>query len=697
MYHKRLACSFPLAARVPAVLLAAVLAACETTTIYDPFPEPLRKPKELRKQSDALPKNRVGDLVEPGTGYSQAPPLPIPGISVAAGQIDSLGSSLTGEPIQTSFSGAPLVAFINEVLGNQLGLSFVISPEVQASSALVTLRLTEPLPPSDYFSVVRSVLSQYGVGLIEREGVINVILSEESGSDDVPLLISGRASSDVPVSHRTVFQLVPLRVTSPRNVTGWFSQIFRSRELLILDDGPRNSVVLKGKPEQIAQAVEMIDVLDQPVFRARSSLIVEPEFLDPRQLTRSLEQVLRAEGYEVSSQPGTGVATLLALEEVGRVVIFTGDEVLLDHIRGWVDVLDAQQRDAIEQGVFTYQVVNVQAPELLDSLNGILSAVRANRSNSSSQQGRSRQSGRVFAEKKRNILMFSGSGRDWGEILSLVKILDKPVPSVLIEVLIAEISLDEEVSSGLQFLVDETANSGRYNLGAGTTGFGVASSGLSIVLDRGGAERVRFNLFQRDNRVSIRSSPRLLVRSGASASIEVGNEIPVITQRETSGAQTGGNSNLVESRSYRKTGVQLEISPQVQANGLVDLEISQSLSEARPNSATSQAGSPTILNRSLSTELSLRDGGSLLMGGIISNNRSKSISAVPGLSKLPVVGRLFRSESIQGDRTELVIMVTPYVISTYEEGWDLTESIRKQLTLLSDEDEVTTAAEKPAR
>ena len=188
-------------------------------------------------------------------------------------------------------------------------------------------------------------------------------------------------------------------------------------------------------------------------------------------------------------------------------------------------------------------------------------------------------------------------------------------------------------------------------------------------------------IFYEDTRVVIRSRLRILVRSGQTASIEVGNEIPVITQSVDSGTQTEGATNILQTVAYRKTGVQMDITPIVQANGRVDLDISQSLSEARPTAATSLDGSPTILNRSLTTSLTLRDGGALLMGGLISGTRSAGSTGVPGIARIPILGRLFRGDNYQEDRTELIILVIPYVVADYEEGWRLTERIKDQLEL----------------
>ena len=214
-----------------------------------------------------------------------------------------------------------------------------------------------------------------------------------------------------------------------------------------------------------------------------------------------------------------------------------------------------------------------------------------------------------------------------------------------------------------------------------TTALGVSAQGLSFTLDSLGQTRAVLSLFYQEDRVVIRSRPRLLVKSGETASIDVGNEIPVITQRLDDGTVDEGSTNIRQEVTYRQTGVQLEIKPLVQANGLVDLKISQQLSEARPSAATSLDGSPTILNRQISTSLTLKDGGSLLMGGLISGNQSSGQGGVPFLGQIPVLGRLFRTDALQEDRTELMIMVTPYVVADHEEGWELTRRIREQFDL----------------
>ena len=161
-----------------------------------------------------------------------------------------------------------------------------------------------------------------------------------------------------------------------------------------------------------------------------------------------------------------------------------------------------------------------------------------------------------------------------------------------------------------------------------------------------------------------------MVKSGGEASIDVGNEIPVITQ--SSQGSTDANAPIIETVSYRKTGVILSIKPTVHASGFVDIEINQELSEATGGGLT-----PTILNRKLSTTVTLRDGGSVLLGGLISSSTSKGQTGVPILGRLPFIGKLFNTDTESQDRTELMIMIIPYVLNSPDEAEKLTDELQR--------------------
>ena len=668
------------------LLVPWLLVACADLKV-EPFPKPIRPPKALPA---SVPPSEEGTPPPHEESREALRTIRTPGVviqrTVAEGVADRLGEDLEGDPIRVSFHEVPLVPFINEVFGEELGMSFVISPDLRDKTDLVTLKLTEPLPPRQLFATVRRVLREYGVDLTEvEEGILTFVPSQEIASRDVPLLISGRALPEVPATHRIIFQLVPLKVVRGPQVRGVLQDAFDDRDLKILEDPDRNALLLKGRMDMVAQALAMVEVLDQPLLRGRHSTIIEPVFLEAVELAGALNTILHAEGYGSSLGGGAGGSLiLLALESVDRLVVFAADQSTLEHVKAWAQTLDARRKDAIEEAVFTYKVQNTQAEELTDTLNQMLGTVLTPEPQASDEgspsTGQAQAGDRIVVDKNRNMLLFRGTGKAWAEIRRVIEKLDKSVPSVLIEVVIAEITLTDEEKTGFEFLVRGAL--GSLGLTGGTIpGLDVGTQGLSFTLDSSGETRALLDLFYKSDKVVIRSRPRLLVKSGETANIEVGNEIPVITQISDEARQVGGSTNVLQDISYRKTGVQLEIKPIVQANGLVDLQISQQLSEARPTAATNLPGSPTILNRQISTSLTLRDGGALLMGGLISGNQSAGQSGVPYLARLPLFGRLFRSDAFQEDRTELVVMVIPYVIADHEEGWEITRRIREQLEL----------------
>ena len=604
---------------------------------------------------------------------------------------DELGTDLEGPPIEAAFNGVPIVAFINEVFGTELGMSFVISPGLQEKTDLVTLRLTSPVPPRQFFSTARQVMQEYGVTIREQDGVLTFLATQEIESGEVPLLISGRTLPEVPATHRTIFQLVPLYVVAPNQIISMLRDAIPRSELDASSEGDYNALLLKGTLDRIAQALDLIEVLDQPLMRGRHGVIVEPEYLTPSGLSEALYEVLGAEGYSIGSTGGS--ALFLPFDDLGKLVMFAQGPAVLSHIKDWIERLDQAHRGEIESGLFTYEVKNTQVADMIETLNqlvGLPGAGGASATGSGEGSGGTRSAASASAggkegaplvvDDRRNLIIYRGSGKEWAEIRAVVEQLDKPVPSVLVEVLIAEISLTGEEKSGFDFLFNSGID--RFGLTGGTRdAFGVSQQGLSLVLDSAGQTRAMMNLFSKEDRVAIRSQPKLLVKSGEQASIQVGNQIPVVTQVSQDNIQVDGNTNVLQQVTYLSTGVVLNITPLVQAGGLVDLTINQQLSEAAPTAATSLSGSPTILQRTLNTSLTLKDGSSLLMGGLISESRSTGQLGVPGLRRLPGLGRLFRADTFTDGRTELMVMVIPYVIRDHAEGARLTEEIKAKLDL----------------
>lgn len=646
------ACDARVAAWVGALAALVALTACKTPP-PPPFPEPLRPPMEDRAPAAVPVATQERVFPTPGVVVQQA---------VVDRVADDLGSHLAGDPIAVSFHDLPVASFINEVFAKQLGLSFHIAPELQDRSDLVTLKLTDPVPPRQLFDTARVVLGGYGIDIARMDDVLTFVARPGDGRE-VPLLVSGRTLPDVPATHRTVFQLVPLRVVKGLFVADVLRAMFGKS--LHVDYGfEQPALILRGPANLVAQANALVEVLDQPLLRGRHGIVVAPTASEVKPLADDLAAVLRAQGYQV----GVGVSPeavvlLLPLASTNKLVVFANDQDALDHVQEWAEVLDDERRQTVQDGLFVREVRNTQAETLTETLGALY------------------EDGSLIVDKQRNLLLFRGAGSEWARLLPVIDELDKAVPSVLVEVLIAEVSLNDQHRSGVEFFLRGALGDRAYK--GGTIGrlVGTQSGGLSITLNRGGEARAVLNAFYEDSRVVIHSRPSMVVKSGGEATLSAGATIPTVAQRVESSTNLEGASNILQQVQYRDTGVDLSVRPVVQSNGLVDLTIEQNLSEARPTAATSQEGTPTILRRALTTTMTLRDGASVLMGGLISDNSSGGQTGVPWLGKLPGLGRLFRVDSLQRDRTELLVLVTPYVLADHAAGRELTERMKAELRL----------------
>ncbi len=643
-----------------------------------------------------------------------------------------------------SIESMPIPAFINEVYGNILHRSFEIAPSLQKLTDLVTVRTSENLAPEEVDSLCRQVLNNYGI-IVEEQGAVlrfyEALNTKQTG--EPPLLVSGRTLPEVPVTHRPIFQVVPMQVVNSTQMQQWLASAYKDYGLTVTASKQGNSVVLMGPRPLVAQAVEGIRMLDQPAMSGRYSMRIEPLYLEAEDLCDMLSDVLGAEGYSTSKsieKSGNSII-FLPIESVKAVIAFAPDLKTLSHIRDWVKTLDnpGQAMEEDVYGIYYYPVQNTSAEDLYDVLADVVenlpqggafqkygsgqSGVSKSKSRSSTKSTASTSSskntkdpsatrpgqstktkdqakkdsksqnsdedkddpGNLVVDKARNAIIFQGKRSEWRQLLSVIKEMDHAARMVLIEVTIAEITLSEDEEFGVEWILENTDlghdfTGGDQNNSLGGTistlnQLGIGSNGISFILDNAGSTRAILNAFASKDRVSILSTPRVMVKSGGTATIDVGNEVPTVTSQTTSNSD---DTNIYQSITYRKTGVLMTVEPIVHSGQRIDLEISQEVSESK-KTTDSDIDSPTIFNRTIETSLGLRDGGSVLIGGLISRSRSKGYTGVPVLSTVPVLGRLFRVDTEELTKTEMVMLIVPYIIDNDQDAIDVTNALKSRL------------------
>jgi general secretion pathway protein D len=316
---------------------------------------------------------------------------------------------------------------------------------------------------------------------------------------------------------------------------------------------------------------------------------------------------------------------------------------------------------------------------------------------------------KVVSDEPNNALVITTFPRNWPLIEDTIRRLDRTPKQVLIEVLVAEISLDDETRMGVEWTLrtqqNIKVNGQTYNTGSVTRlDTGPISSlpgstptatlpGLPVLVPPLSGftfflfETDRFlgllNLFASHGRLNVLSSPHILTSENKKAVINVSDSVPIVTQQVgsqvgtvTTQPQTAPTNVLTQSVEYRDAGIILTVTPRISDKRVVSLEVKQTVNNV--GAPQPPSGSPIIIKREAETTVVLQDNQTLVLGGLIQTRKEETKTGIPGLSRIPVVGFLFGADVERLERTELLILVTPRVIGDPTEATDLYQQLRAQ-------------------
>ena len=603
-------------------------------------------------------------------------------------------ASEEGGDLTVSIEQMSIPAFIQAIYGGILQVNYSMDAAVASRTDLITFRTPKPMTAARLTDVSAELLKSYGIAVQDFGGVLRIVPSTSTAST-LPLVRRGRAQSSVPLPLRPVFHYIETEAVKPQVFLPTLKNVLG--EKVKLDADNNGGLLVSGQPDDVQVALELIQVFDQPGLRGQNSARVVPRFWGADEFVRRLAEVLKAEGYNVSTQAGAGgdPITLISLPPINSVLVFSTSQQVMNHALEWVKELD--QINAVQAGsaFFTYPVRNADAQELAKALNDLIGGGGASTAASAtttgtasaapavaSTAGRQR---RVVVNNATNSLIFQGgSQEDYRQWLSLLSELDRPVKSALIDVLVAEVALGDDNSLGFTWQLEQLGSGARAVRLSGTTYNATASStGLNITAALGGnpLRQLAISALASNSDSRVISNPKIMTRNGEAASINVGQEVPTVTSQgvtTNNGVLTGTTNVVPQTIQYRNTGVLLRVRPVIHAGDRIDLEVSQEVSSAEPTT-TGVTTSPTIRKRSVETKLSLRDGATVMLGGLISETATDSDSGVPGLKDIPGVGNLFKRSSQSRTRTELVILITPYILNDAAEAENATDAYQATL------------------
>ncbi len=290
---------------------------------------------------------------------------------------------------------------------------------------------------------------------------------------------------------------------------------------------------------------------------------------------------------------------------------------------------------------------------------------------------------RIVAQNSSNQLMVRARPSQWREIESAVQRMDVAPKQVQIEVRILQVNLSGGLEQGVQWYLGRLAGNSSSDvsdtaghqgaLGSGGTGLGSTDAFYYSFV--GSKVQVALHALESSSRTQVLSAPSLVVLNNQKARIQVGDNIP-ITQTSVSTTSTATTSSV----EYVQTGVILNVTPRISPSGRIYMDVNQQVSDA--DSSSSSDENPTISTRAIKTQIAVGDGQTVLLGGLIKQDNAESSDGVPLLSDIPGLGWLFKSRTKTRDRTEMIVLLTPRIISNDDEAAQITADYKQQMQLM---------------
>ena len=702
----------------PRRLLLALLLALPACERAPETLQPLQQPGGLQ----AAPPRVSGAVASARTGQQvfEAPGA-IPAQTTAAVS-NPPASHLEGGDVTLNFVDTDIREVARSILGSTLKVNYTIDPRVHGTATFST---GTPIARSALLPALETMLDQNGATLVEKNGIYAVVPTAVAGGTNAA------ASADT-LGGGT--QVVPLRYALAKELAKTLEP-FVAEGGKIAADPNRNAVIISGNAAVRETLIGLIRAFDIDMLAGQSFVLFPVGDADLAKTSAALEKAIRAE----ADGPLAGVVRVIPLERVNAVLVASSQPRYLDAAKRFFKLADraagatvrtwhvyyiknGQSSDlaALLQHAFTPGNVTPAAPgstapgatpvsmgagTLFEkgAFGGTSNTTGANQAGGgiagiarpivppNQQTGGGINTNqfpaaeglsaadtgagapdriRIIPNNRNNALLIYATPNEYSMIHGMLVKVDIIPLQVLVEATIAEVTLNDNLKYGTQFFL----KSGKFasTLGA-TPATPTTFSGFALTY----APYFILQALADVTQVKVLSAPRLLVLDNEPAHLQVGQSVPVLTGTATSTLAAG--APVVNSIDYHATGVIMQVTPRVNSDGLVTLDLAQEVSDVAPPAANTATGSPTFDDRIVRTRLAVQDGQTIGVAGLIKDTVSEQNSGIPFLKDIPLIGTLASSQSNMRMRTELLVMITPHVVNDQRSARALTEDMRNQL------------------
>jgi general secretion pathway protein D len=699
---------------------AALLSSCAQT------------PKETLAPLPPMPVTAAGPQASRVSGTVASGKANLPPSAATYGRTPSTppleAASNGGGKISLNFVDTDIRQIARTVLGKVLKVTYTIDPNVHGSG---TIQTAQPISRERALTILENLLAQNGATISVINGVYQV-RSNQAAALSANLVGATAAGTGT--------KMVQLRYASAADLAKVLTP-FLTPGAKVVPDPTRNVLLVTGDPDTRDALIQVIRAFDVDYLAGKSFALFPVESGQPEKVTAELNKVLGSGAHGalaavVQVVPMDRINAVLVvtsqpqyIADVRRLFALV-DRVGSETVRSWhVYYVHNGRSETLAydlQRAFTPNDVTATGVADTNHLNNTVPGLQIGQANSSSSSSNpsSGHSGmlldqqssgttsanaggqhpeparppataplspgtspetkdqiRIIADQTNNALMIYATPQEYSMIQGLLSKIDILPLQVEINAVIAEVTLNSQLQYGVQFYFKNGGLSALLSQNSSTTtGLPFSFNFPGFVLQNASGEvNLALSALQAVTKVRVLSSPQITVLDNQPATLEVGDQVPYLTQQASylQGGTTAGTP-IVNSVAYQETGVILRVIPRINSGGLVTLDIAQEVSE--PVTTTSSGiDSPTFSDRVIKSRVVAQDGQTIGLAGLISDNTSRSNGGIPVVKDIPIVGTLFSNQNNQRTRTELLVLITPHVDYNQRVVRALTDDLRGKL------------------
>ena len=614
----------------------------------------------------------------------------------------ALPSTASAPPVSLNIENGDIRELVKNVLGDLLQENFIVDPRVTGT---ISIRTPKGINRADLIPTLETLLRGVGATLVKDGEIWRVGLAAESVAGvSTPRLSLGRdrGASVIILSVRNIGAKELQRVMLP---------FAKGGEASVRVDELRNILFLTGTEPEIRHLLEIAEMFDVDIFAGMSILLYPLQSSEAKTVLADWEKV-----FPAGLNPFAGLLRIAVIERMNALLLVSPRPEMILQARGILDTLDKGDDAGGGARLHVYFVQYGQAEKLQAILQQAMTGARTAtipaatvapgqqastittlptivgnpqpvapvavpvRPLTTTLPGGAAGSGTalarnavIVADKDKNALLIVATPAEYATLEAALRKLDTPPKQVAIEVQIAEVALTGDFEFGLQSYfkgkLSDPANKLSVNNGLGA----LASGAFSYTWNKAGAVQAVLNLSENRSRVRTLQQPTLVTLENQKATFNAQN---TISARVPTVTIVNGVSQTTNNYVQIPTGIKLTVTPRVSGKN-VFLEIQQDISDA--TLVDKESTVPNVRSRTSSTTVMVPSGDTMLMGGLYEDHSSNSSNGLPFLSTIPVVGGIFGGQSWTSGRTELVLLITPRVMTSVEETRDVIDELRRKL------------------